>query len=107
MKHGLSHPNTLVPICILKQMERCARDDELAGMICQHPIFLPALRLLKADLSVYSEVSKFVLQVAETTTGARILLGAETVAELHLLGSLNEVIKIRVLEVAVRISQLR
>jgi hypothetical protein len=57
MRRGLAHPEPEVPQLVLHQLLRFVGDDELAAMVGQHDIFLPAVSLLGGDLANAAEVS--------------------------------------------------
>ena len=56
MRRGLAHPNPEVSTLVLHQLLRFVGDDDLAAVVGQHDIFLPAVGLLGGDLAIASEV---------------------------------------------------
>ena len=107
MRIGLGHTNPLVPLLVIKQLQRFAGDEELAAMIGNHPIYLEVLEHIKDELIVAEAVSEFMFQLSETKAGMRIVLGNPSVAVVQQMSNINETIKIRILQTAVKISQLR
>ena len=108
MRLGLEHSNPAVVVLIIKQVQRCARDEELSVSIASHPIYLPSLRLLNhEDLKVGAEVSELLQLMAEHPAGLKTLLDQRTVATLQQLATANDTMKIRGLDVVVKISQFR
>jgi len=105
MQCGLSHKNPRVPILVLKQLQRCARDDDLSQILGQHPIYHRSLQLMKEDLSVAAEVAAFLLQLTEHKLGLDLFVGNETVSCLQEQMTENETVALRVLELAVKVSQ--
>jgi len=106
MRLGLEHSNPAVVVLIIKQVQRCARDEELSVSIASHPIYLPSLRLLNhEDLKVGAEVSELLQLMAEHPAGLKTLLDQRTVATLQQLATANDTMKIRGLDAVVKISQ--
>ena len=62
---------------------------------------------MKEDLSVAAEVAAFLLQLTEHKLGLDLFVGNETVSCLQEQMTENETVALRVLELAVKVSQTR
>jgi len=106
MIHGLAHQNINVLLLILKQMSRCVLDDDLAVLVTQKDMVRPVLDKLDSELVVATEVTNWVVLLAETPAGLPALNTPEVVAQLQGIASRSSVLQIRVLEMMVRVGTL-
>ena len=56
MRLGLEHPSQQVPHLVVQQLLRFVGDDDLAVIVGEHSIFLPAVLKLGGDLALAAEV---------------------------------------------------
>eukprot|EP00088_Acartia_fossae_P037788 TRINITY_DN3902_c0_g1_i1.p1 TRINITY_DN3902_c0_g1~~TRINITY_DN3902_c0_g1_i1.p1 ORF type:complete len:504 (-),score=138.03 TRINITY_DN3902_c0_g1_i1:34-1545(-) len=106
LQKGLSHKDPRVPVLAVKQLQRFSQDDELSSLVQSHPIFSKSVEMLAADLSVSSQVFTFLYQMSESLKGVSLVLSTTTLPILHAVMKHNTTIQIRVLELAVKISQI-
>lgn len=106
IKRGLLHNNPSVPVLVLKQLQRCARDEDLASRLGSHDIYPVVLGLMDAELIVSREVIVFLDQLAESKPGLAVVTNVETVNVLKKIMTNSEITKFRVLELVVKIGQM-
>ena len=96
-----------MPVLVLKQLQRCARDEDLASRLGTHDIYPVVLGLMDAELIVSREVIVFLDQLAESKPGLAVVTNVETVNILKKIMINSEITKFRVLELVVKIGQMR
>jgi len=106
MVHGLGHQDNNVILLIIKQLSRCVLDDELALLVIQRDMVKPVLEKLDSDLIVATEVSNWVLLLAETPGGVPALSSPESVAQLQGIAGKSTVLHTRVLDMMVRVAAI-
>jgi len=106
MVRGLTHPDNSVMLLIMKQLARCVLDDELALLIIQKDMLRPVLDKLDSELVVATEVTGWVVLMAETPAGLPALSSAEVVAQLQDMASRSSILQLRVLDMMVRVATL-
>nr|ALS04170.1 26S proteasome non-ATPase regulatory subunit 14 [Acartia pacifica] len=104
LKHSLNNPDVRVPVLVLKQVQRFSQDDDLVRILGSHAIFPHAVKLIDSELTISSQVFTLLYQLAETETGLKLLLS--TVPVLRSAMETNLTIKVRILELAVKVGQI-
>ena len=104
--HGLTQQeNNNVLLLILKQMSRWVLNDDLATLVTERDLVRPVLDMMDIEV-VASEVTNWVVLLADTTAGLSALTTPEVVAQLLGIASRSSVLQVRVLDMIVRVSTL-
>lgn len=107
MVEGLtSEAEDSVVLLVLRQLRRCATDDDLVSLVSTRGLVTPIIRKLRAELAVSSEVTSLLVSMADTRPGLEIITGAESVKLMSELAEVSSILQMRVLEVMVLITQL-
>ena len=106
LMHGLTQQdNNNVLLLILKQMSRWVLNDDLAILVTERDLLRPVLDMMDIEV-VASEVTNWVVLLADTTAGLSALTTPEVVAQLLGIASRSSVLQVRVLDMIVRVSTL-
>ena len=106
LMHGLTQQdNNNVLLLILKQMSRWVLNDDLAILVTERDFLRPVLDMMDIEV-VASEVTNWVVLLADTTAGLSALTTPEVVAQLLGIASRSSVLQVRVLDMIVRVSTL-
>ena len=83
------------------------RDEELANRLGDLQLFPPVLALLAGQQAVAREAALFLEQLAESKNGLAVMTRPDTANTLKKLMTKDDITKFRVLEMVVKIGQLR
>ena len=104
--HGLTQQeNNNVLLLILKQMSRWVLNDDLATLVTERDLVRPVLDMMNIEL-VASEVTNWVVLLADTTAGLSALTTPEVITQLLGIAGRSSVLQVRVLDMMVRVSTL-
>jgi len=106
MEKGLAHPNPSVAVLVLCQLQRCCQDEDLVKPLVNSSIFPLVVDSMGREIEVAKETTSLFLWMAETPEGLKAIVSSASTKRFQLLGSQDETVRFRVLDIMVRLTQL-